>query len=297
MSSLELGFLRLPGGLRLRYRSVQADGPTVLLLHGWPQSGHAWRRVAPTLAASDYFPLMPDLRGCGDSDKPTGGYDPQTRMEDVRALVAALGAGDAPIFLVAHGAEGAEVATAYAATYPAEVAGLALLSAVPGGAARARGGRGDWHGDFHHTPDLPELLLEGHVEAYLRHFFRAWSHDPDMLHESDLAVYVRALSAPGALRASLAPFRVPPPAAPAVVSASIPLLLLAGESDPRLDRDALEAALANHGGPAALQTIPRGGYWLPEERPDPVAAALLTFFAGVRGTHPAASSDPPETGG
>ena len=102
-----------------------------------------------------------------------------------------------------------------------------------------------------------------------------------MLHETDLAVYVRALSAPGALRASLAPFRVPP-APPLGVSGQIPLLLLMGESDPHLDRDALEAVLVQHGGPAAIQTIPRGGYWLPEERPDPVAAALLTFFASVQ---------------
>ena len=54
----------------------EADGPTVLLLHGWPQSPamlgggscRRWRRP-------DYFPLVPDLRGCGDSDKPIGGYD------------------------------------------------------------------------------------------------------------------------------------------------------------------------------------------------------------------------------
>jgi len=109
-----------------------------------------------------------------------------------------------------------------------------------------------------------------------------------MLHETDLAVYVRALSAPGALRASLAPFRVPliPPAG---VSPQIPLLLLMGESDPRLDSDALDAVLAQHGGDASLQIIPRGGYWLPEERPDPVAAALLTFFREhFPGTRPAA---------
>ncbi len=281
MSNLELGFIRLADGLRLRYRSMVADGPTVLLLHGWPQSGHAWRRVIPSLAASDYFPLVPDLRGSGDSDKPTGGYDVGTRMEDMRALVAALGVGDAPIFLVGHGQEGAEVANAYAVTHPDEVAGLAILSAAPGGAVNLGGPHIDWHGHFHHTPDLPELLLEGHVDAYLRHFFRAWSHDPDMLHESDLAVYVRALSLPGAIRASLAPFRVPP-APPLGVNGQIPLLLLMGESDPRLDVDALESVLAQHGGHAAMQTIPRGGYWLPEERPDPVAAALLTFFASVQ---------------
>ena len=281
MSNLELGFIRLADGLRLRYRCMEADGPTVLLLHGWPQSGHAWRRVVPSLAASDYFPLVPDLRGCGDSDKPTGGYDAQTRMEDMRALVAALGVGDQPIFLVGHGDEGAEVANAYAVTHPEEVAGLVVVSAVPGGPARASGPHMDWHGEFHHTPDLPELLLEGHVEAYLRHFFRAWSHDPDMLHESDLAVYVRALAAPGALRASLAPFRVPN-TAPLGINSHIPLLLLMGESDPRLDQEALDAVLARHGGAAAVQTIPRGGYWLPEERPDPVAASLLTFFGSVQ---------------
>ena len=271
MSNLELGFIRLADGLRLRYRCLEADGPTVLLLHGWPQSGHAWRRVVPSLAASGYFPLVPDLRGCGDSDKPNGGYDTFTRMEDMRALVAALGVGDDPIFLVGHGSEGAEVANAYAVTHPEEVAGLVVLSAAPGSP------QGSWHGDFHHTPDLPELLLEGHVDAYLRHFFRAWSHDPDMLHENDLAVYVRALSAPGALRASLAPFRVPP-SPPIGVNSQVPLLLLMGESDPRLNPDALDSVLAQHGGDSTLQTIPRGGYWLPEERPDPVAAALLTFF-------------------
>ena len=272
MSTLELGFIRLADGLRLRYRCMEADGPTVLLLHGWPQSGHAWRRVMPSLAASGYFPLAPDLRGCGDSDKPTGGYDAGTRMEDVRALIATLGVGDEPIFLVGHGAEGAAVASAYAALHPEEVAGLALLSAAPGGTARPA----DWHGVFHQTPDLPELLLDGHLDAYLRHFFRAWSHDPDMLSEHDLAVYVHALSVPGALRASLAPFRVPQ--APLGLSSQVPLLLLMGESDPRLDPVALDAVLAGHAAPARLETIPRGGYWLPEERPDPVAAALLTFF-------------------
>jgi pimeloyl-ACP methyl ester carboxylesterase len=286
MSSVELGFIRLADGLRLRYRCMEADGPTVLLLHGWPESGHAWRRVMPSLAASGFFPLAPDLRGCGDSDKPTGGYDALTRMEDVRALVATLGVGDDPIFVAGHGDEGAEVANAYAVSHPEEVAGLAVLSATPGGMAGAGGPHVDWHGDFHHTPDLPELLIAPHLEAYLRHFFRAWSHDPDMLHDSDLAVYVRALSAPGALRASLAPFRVP--LLPPGINPDIPLLLLMGESDPRLDPVALDTVLAEHHGQARLETIPRGGYWLPEERPDPVAAALLTFF---RGQHPAGLAD------
>ncbi len=180
----------------------------------------------------------------------------------------ALGLADASIFVVGHGDVGAEAASAYAAVHPNEVAALVLLSAGPGLLPRQPG----WMGAFHQTPDLPELLIAPQMEAYLRHFFRAWAHDPDMLSEADLAVYVQALEKPGALRASLAPFRVPS-AAP-FEAHEVPTLLLLGGSDPRLDLSCLPEDHAK----LRVQTIPRGGYWLPEERPDPVAAALLTFF-------------------
>jgi len=267
MANAESGFVRLPSGLRLRYRCAGDEGPTALLLHGWPETGHAWRRVLPTLAASGYVVVAPDLRGCGDSDKPTSGYEASTRMEDVRALLAALGLAEEAVYVVGHGDAGAETASAYAAVHPGEVAGLALLSAGPGILPPQRG----WANEFHQTPDLPELLIAPNLEAYLRHFFRAWAHDPEMLSETDLGVYVQALEKPGALRASLAPFRVPVslPEAHAVST-----LLLLGESDPRLDFSNLPEDRAG----LRVQTIPRGGHWLPEERPDPVAAALLTFF-------------------
>ena len=269
MSNADSGFVRLESGLRLRYVCAGDGGPTVLLLHGWPETSHAWRRVLPTLAASGYVAVAPDLRGCGDSDKPSGGYEAQTRMEDVRELVSALGLAEDAVFVAGHGDAGAETALAFAAAYPLEVAGLALLSAAPGLLPRPAL---DWVGEFHQTPDLPELLIAPHLDSYLRHFFRAWSHDPGMLSEHDLAIYVGALARPGALRASLAPFRVPP--APLSAPPAVPTLLLVGESDPRLDFSQLPAETDR----LRVQTIPRGGHWLAEERPDPVAAALLTFF-------------------
>ena len=268
MSNAESGFVRLASGLRLRYRCAGEDGPTVLLLHGWPETGHAWRRVLPTLAASGYVVVAPDLRGAGDSDKPTTGYEAQTRMEDVRELIAALGLAEDTVYVVGHGDGGVEAASAYAAVHPGEVAGLALLSAGPGLTLRPLLG---WVSGFHRTPDLPEILIAPQLEAYLRHFFRAWAHDPDMLAEADLAVYVQALTKLGALRASLAPFRA---SAPLPDPRAVPTLLLLGESDPRLDLSHVPEDRDN----LRVQTIPRGGHWLPEERPDPVAAALLTFF-------------------
>ena len=50
------------------------SGLPLLLLHGIPETHVLWRKVAPTLA-QDYFVVMTDLRGYGDSSKPSGGRD------------------------------------------------------------------------------------------------------------------------------------------------------------------------------------------------------------------------------
>ena len=42
-----------------------ADGPAVLLLHGWPYDIHSYVEVAPLLAAAGYRVIMPYLRGYG----------------------------------------------------------------------------------------------------------------------------------------------------------------------------------------------------------------------------------------
>ena len=47
------------------------EGPPLLLLHGYPQTHSMWHRVAPALAGS-FTVICPDLRGYGDSDKPSG---------------------------------------------------------------------------------------------------------------------------------------------------------------------------------------------------------------------------------
>lgn len=50
------------------------DGAPLLLLCGIPETHVLWRKVAPTLSR-DYFIVMTDLRGYGDSSKPPGGGD------------------------------------------------------------------------------------------------------------------------------------------------------------------------------------------------------------------------------
>jgi pimeloyl-ACP methyl ester carboxylesterase len=75
-------------GIRLYYRKA-GGGEPVVLLHGFPETSYAWRKIMPELA--EYFTVIaPDLRGCGDSDRPSEGYDKQTVAEDVHQLVRQL---------------------------------------------------------------------------------------------------------------------------------------------------------------------------------------------------------------
>jgi pimeloyl-ACP methyl ester carboxylesterase len=60
---------------------------TVLLIHGAPQTGHAWRKVVPTLVAAGYQVVVPDYRGAGASTKPRDGYDKWTMAGDLHDLV------------------------------------------------------------------------------------------------------------------------------------------------------------------------------------------------------------------
>jgi len=47
-----------------------ADGPVVVLLHGFPELGFSWRHQVGPLAHAGYRVIVPDMRGFGDSDAP-----------------------------------------------------------------------------------------------------------------------------------------------------------------------------------------------------------------------------------
>ncbi len=106
---------------------VDGGGPTVLLLHGWPDTGALWVEVAPALVAAGYRVAVPDLRGCGRSDKPEDleAYRMHHLLGDVGAIVDALGVES--VHLVGHD-WGANLAWACAALRPELVSDSSSLS-------------------------------------------------------------------------------------------------------------------------------------------------------------------------
>ena len=56
-------------GVRIHYVTMGMARRSCLL-HGWPQTWYEWRRVMPLLA-DKYSLVAPDMRGLGDSSRPS----------------------------------------------------------------------------------------------------------------------------------------------------------------------------------------------------------------------------------
>jgi pimeloyl-ACP methyl ester carboxylesterase len=75
-------------GVALHYVSG-GSGPTLLLVHGFPQDWYEWRGLMPRLATT-FTVIAVDLRGVGGSEAPRGGYDAATMAEDLHQLIERL---------------------------------------------------------------------------------------------------------------------------------------------------------------------------------------------------------------
>lgn len=141
----------------------EGDGPLVVLLHGFPEDRRAWRHQLPALARAGFRAVAPDLRGYGDSPKPSGidSYRVPALVEDVAELIESLGG---TCVLVGHD-WGALVAWFLAMTRPELVSRLAILN-VPHPAAFARELRRSRsqrlraaYQLFFQLPVIPEVLM------------------------------------------------------------------------------------------------------------------------------------------
>src|SRR5882757_6901386 len=68
---------------------VGGQGPAVVLLHGFGDTGDMWAPLAVDLAR-DHTVVVPDLRGIGLSSHPEGGYDKKTQAGDIAGVLDAL---------------------------------------------------------------------------------------------------------------------------------------------------------------------------------------------------------------
>lgn len=251
------------------------DGEPVLLLHGFPQSRHAWREVLPALGAAGWRCVAPDQRGYSPRARPLGtdAYRIDALVDDALGLLDAL---DAPLAHLVGIDWGGQVAWHAASRAPERIASLAVLSRphpVAFGAAlredpaqRARSG--------HHrtllAEDAPRRWRRGGDSEIERGLLERGVPPPLA------AAHAATLEPPGALEAAIEWYRAAAGGlgADAMPPIRMPTLYAWGTEDHTVGRAAAEGTAA-HGGPAyRFVEIEGAGHYLPEQVPARVAGLL-----------------------
>ncbi|KAA9376483.1 alpha/beta hydrolase [Microbispora cellulosiformans] len=285
---------RVPAGFTERTAHVNGitvnyvrggHGPTLVLLHGYPESWYEWRGIMPALA-EHYTVIAPDLRGAGGSSAPRGGYDKKTMAADLHGLLTRLGL-DHDINLVGHDI-GTMVAYSYAARHPDRVAKLVLSEApIPDSRlytfpSLTPQGPGFWNfGFFTVRNGLPEQIIEGREALWIKRFIGLLAVHKDRAAEAGaVREYAGHLSDDRRLRASFEWFRALDRDVAdnrKLAKHKLPMPVLALGADHSLGRfvpDQVREYAENVQG----KVVADSGHWIFEEHPAEMTRVLLQFL-------------------
>ena len=268
-------------GLILHYTDEGASsGRTIVLVHGFAASVHAWRPWVERLD-NDYRLIAIDLPGHGITQAP---QDYQASLDRNAALVGKLADHlGAQRFVLAGNSMGGGVSLAFAMEHPERLEALVLVDAAgwPGEEGEARGGPPGFVGLLNNGVgrfflklfDVRMFAVDGLKSAYLN---EALVTDEVVSRYADLAMGVGH-------RDILLTQRSQPdtPWTPAdFADIRVPVLVLSGEQDnliPVEDARAIAAAIPG----ARLVTYPEGGHLPMEQLPDETVRDLRAFLDGL----------------
>lgn len=197
-------------GVKLHYVEGGQGERTIVLIPGWPQTWYVWRKVMPELAKS-YRVIAVDTRGMGGSSRPAGGYDTLTAASDISALMRKLNV--ARYSVIGHDV-GMWIAYPLAAQNGNAIDKLIVTEALIPGVTPTppmllppEMNAGLTQFMFNQLPDLPEFLVAGREEAYMRWVIDHLAYRPDRVAVDE---YIRAYSVPGAMKSGFEYYRAIP---------------------------------------------------------------------------------------
>jgi pimeloyl-ACP methyl ester carboxylesterase len=261
------------------YLRVGGQGPAVVLLHGFGDTGDMWAPIAAKLVAS-HTVIVPDLRGMGLSAHPDTGYTKANEARDIAGVMDALKVDKAQ--LVTHDI-GNMVGYALAAQYPARITKWVVIDApLPGvgnWAAQLSNPK-TWHFNFY-GPD-EERLVAGRERIYLDRFYDELSAHPDRIDEATRVHYATLYAKPHAMHDAFEQFKAFPQdgvdnrALRAKGKLTIPVLALGGEKSYGTH---MKTELDDVASNVRSGVIPDAGHWIMEENPQGTTKLVLDFLA------------------
>ena len=187
------------------------DGPIALCLHGFPDTAHGFRRLAPHLVAAGYRVVAPFLRGYVPSSLPTdNAYHLGALMDDALQVYRAAGPTGEDVVI---GHDWGAIAATGLAAMPDSLFRAAVVMSVPPAATLRGPRRGkllrllpaqlvrSWYITYFQLPFAPERSGSWIVPL----LWRRWS--PGYRAEQDLRHVDAAIGTPERWRAALGPYR------------------------------------------------------------------------------------------
>lgn len=260
------------GGVGLHVRD-RGEGPAVLMLHGWPDTGRLWDGVAERLLGAGRRCVAPDLRGCGLSDKPTdvARYAMAELVGDVVAVIERTGAG--PVTLVGHD-WGAALAWVVATYRPDLVERLVAVSVGHPTAFRSGGfdqQRRSWYTLLFQFEGLGEAVLRQDDYAALRRWFahpRAEEAIAELERDGQITTHLLWYQA-----------NLPPDAfvrpAPVLEPVAVPVVGVWSSADPALTEAQMRDSGRFCAAGFAYHRLEGVGHWVPYEAPEALAGLVL----------------------
>ncbi len=270
-------YASLPGGLRVHYRDEgPRDARTVVLVHGFAASLHAWEPWVERLR-QDYRVVSLDLPGHGLTQAPDDyAISSSGNAEIIDALTRRLGV---ERFVIVGNSMGGAVAWSYALAHPERLEGLVLVNAAgwpsstdsSGGPAIFKLLANPAGRLLLRNIDPRPLAARGLKQAYV---------DESLVSDALLDRYVELARAPDH-RALLTNRGARPAVAPETFARiEAPTLVMVGLRDEVIPPER-SAAFAKVIPGAQLVTYPAGGHVPMEQMPDASARDLRAFLSAL----------------
>jgi len=259
-----------------------ADGPPVILLHGFPEFWYAWYRQMGQLAKAGFRVIVPDQRGYNESDKPNRieDYRVDELARDIANMTETLGYDSAHV--AAHD-WGGGVAWQLAIRNPNRVRKLVIFDTphpLAGRDFRSSEEKIGWYRTFFQIPWIPEWaarLGDWYVQVRtLRDTAR-----PGTFSDEKIDLYRSAWDNDGAMSAMInwyrAAFRYPS-AQEGEQRVSVPTLLVVAPDDAFIPSD-LTRASVKYLDDGRLLELDAGTHWVLQEDPEATSRILIDFFS------------------
>ncbi len=266
-------------------------GPSVVLLHGFPEFHYGWRKQIPALVNAGFRVIVPDQRGYNLSDKPKGisAYDVDILAKDIIGLLDHFGI--EKTFLVGHD-WGAVVAWTLALNHPERFKKLAILNVPhPDVMTRfilenAEQRKRSWYVFFFQIPFFVEWVLRRNNFRNMARML-VGSGRKSTFSADDLLEYKKAWSQTGALTGMVNWYRavfwrslkyafqqnkIP------MRQVQVPTLMLWGKRDVALSHEMVNPSIALcDQGEAVL--FEKATHWVQHDEADEVNRRLIQFFS------------------